>query len=101
LAYGYAQYGYPQWRNFRFTTNVSGGESGAVNASICVAWLTKVRNRAITEALWPQAGQRGGRRLPAPAEIGGVMVGDLVVLPAVTVGLALLRRDHGQRAVRA
>jgi hypothetical protein len=39
LAYGYAQYGYPQWRNFLFTTNVSGGESGAVNASTCAAWL--------------------------------------------------------------
>ena len=36
-----------------------------------------------------------------PAEIGGVTVGDLVVLPAVAVGLELLRRDHRRRAVRA
>lgn len=62
LAYGHAQYGYPQWRNFLFTTDVSGGESGAVNASTCAAWLTKVRNRAITGALRPQAEQRGGLR---------------------------------------
>jgi hypothetical protein len=36
-----------------------------------------------------------------PAEIGGVTVGDHVVLPAVAVGLALLRRDRQRRAVRA
>jgi hypothetical protein len=51
LAYGYAQYGYPHWGNFLITTNASGGEPGAVNASTCPAWLTNVRNRAITEAL--------------------------------------------------
>jgi hypothetical protein len=158
LAYGYAQYGYPQWGNFLFTASASGGEPGVVNASTCPAWLTKVRNRAITEAR--PAGSPGSLAaaremcstvgmiiaglmaaaflglivaslvwhawvFPAaimalaivwlfvdkpvegpviwslPAEIGGVTVGDLVVLPAVAVGLELLRRAHRPGAVRA
>ena len=44
-AYGYAQYGYTQWRYLIFTTDTSAGEPGAVNASICAALPDEVRIR--------------------------------------------------------
>ena len=66
LAYGYAQYGYTQWRYLIFTANVSAGEPGAVNASICAALPDKVRNRPVDVLLRSAA----GRREPAPGRDG-------------------------------